>query len=352
MNDYLRLDGVSKRYGEIVAVRGVSLSLHRGELLALLGPSGSGKTTILRLLSGFETTDEGRILVDGEDITALRPVDRRFGMVFQHYALFPHLDVAHNVAFGLRSLGVRGRDLDGRVDDALALVDLRGFEKRRVHELSGGQQQRVALARALAPEPRVLLLDEPLSNLDPSLREKTRLEMRDLVRRVGITTILVTHEQEEAFALGDRIALLRDGRLEQAGTAEQLYASPASRFVAGFIGRASGIEGEILARREREIDVRVENAVWTLPADSAPSSDRVILMIRPEALRLVPSNDEVLTARITARRFSGAQAFYHLRTGRGVVLEVAVAPSLETAGDQVGLVPVVPGVHLFPQETD
>ena len=248
---FLELDGLTKQYRGQRAVDGLSLTLERGEMLALLGPSGSGKTTTLRLLAGFEAPDAGRVVLDGRDVTPLAPVARRFGMVFQHYALFPHLDVGANVAFGLESRGVRGEELARRVAEALTLVDLAGFERRPVCELSGGQQQRVALARALAPEPSVLLLDEPLSNLDPALRERTRRELRALVHRLGITTIVVTHEQEDAFDLGDRIALLRQGRLEQLGTADELYAAPATAFVAGFIGRASDIPARVRVQQHR-----------------------------------------------------------------------------------------------------
>ncbi|HKH83122.1 MAG TPA: ATP-binding cassette domain-containing protein, partial [Gemmatimonadales bacterium] len=209
---FLQLDSLTKRFDGTTAVDRVSLSIERGEMISLLGPSGSGKTTTLRLLAGFEVPDEGRVIVEGDDVTRQQPVTRRFGMVFQHYALFPHLNVGENVAFGLESLRVAGDELGRRVARALSLVDMAGFEDRRIGHLSGGQQQRVALARALAPEPRVLLLDEPLSNLDPSLRERTRREIRELIRRVGITTVLVTHEQDEAFDLGDRVAVLRAGR--------------------------------------------------------------------------------------------------------------------------------------------
>src|SRR3954469_23497182 len=238
---FLRLENLTKRFQGTTAVDRLSVAIERGELLALLGPSGSGKTTTLRLLAGFEVPDSGRVWVEGEDVTRVEPVARRFGMVFQHYALFPHLDVKANVAFGLESLRVKGEELDRRVARALTLVDLSGFEQRRIGQLSGGQQQRVALARALAPEPRVLLLDEPLSNLDPTLRERTRREIRDLIRRVGITTVLVTHEQDEAFDLGDRIAVMRGGRLEQVGAADDLYSSPANPFVARFVGRSSSV---------------------------------------------------------------------------------------------------------------
>ena len=242
----LRLENLTKTFGDHVAVRDLSLSIPPGSVLALLGPSGSGKTTTLRLIAGFETPDAGRVTVAGEDVTALGPAERRFGMVFQHYALFPHLNVRENVGFGLdRSLTADQRRQ--RVADALGLVDLRGFEERRVDELSGAQQQRVAVARAVAPQPRVLLFDEPLSNLDPALRERTRRELRAAIDQIGVTTVFVTHEQEEAFALGDVVAVLRSGGLEQVATATELYEEPASHFVATFVGRASTLNGVMIA---------------------------------------------------------------------------------------------------------
>ena len=220
---FLQMIDLSKRFGDRVAVRDLTLGVPCGSILALLGPSGSGKTTTLRLLAGFETPDAGKVMVDDLEVTGLPPVKRQFGMVFQHYALFPHLNVGENVAFGLTARGTSGEQRKQRVAEVLALVDLAGFEERKVAELSGGQQQRVAVARALAPEPTVLLLDEPLSNLDPSLRERTRRELRTVLVKTGVTTVFVTHEQEEAFAMADRIAILHEGRLEQIGTAQDLY---------------------------------------------------------------------------------------------------------------------------------
>jgi ABC-type Fe3+/spermidine/putrescine transport system ATPase subunit len=229
MPGFLTLDRLEKRVGEAAVTRGVSLEVDKTEIVALLGPSGSGKTTVLRFVAGFERPDAGRIVVEGEDVTALPPERRRFGMVFQHYALFPHMTVGENVAFGLEAQGrVRG-DIARRASEALAAVDLAGFEGRKVSAISGGQQQRVAPARALAPEPRALPLDEPLSNLDPTLRERTRRELKRIIKRIGITTLFVTHEQEEAFDLGDRVAVLHAGRLEQVGTPEDVYEQPASR---------------------------------------------------------------------------------------------------------------------------
>ncbi|MBP9146723.1 MAG: ABC transporter ATP-binding protein, partial [Thermoanaerobaculia bacterium] len=223
----LTLDDIGKQFGDKRVLDGISFAVPKGEVLALLGPSGSGKTTLLRIVAGFETADRGSIRVGAQRIENLSPAKRDFGMVFQHYALFPHLSVGENVAFGLEARRFPKAQVEERVAVALASVDLVGFERRRISEISGGQQQRVALARALAPEPRVLLLDEPLSNLDPTLRERTRRELSATLRRIGITTLLVTHEQEEAFDLGDRVALLQGGRLEQLGTPHELYREPA-----------------------------------------------------------------------------------------------------------------------------
>jgi ABC-type Fe3+/spermidine/putrescine transport system ATPase subunit len=343
---------LSKRFGDTLAVDGVSLALERGEMLALLGPSGSGKTTTLRLLAGFEAPDSGRVLVEQDDVTGVEPVARRFGMVFQHYALFPHLGVGQNVAFGLESLGVRGEELRERVARALTLVDLAGFESRKIGQLSGGQQQRVALARALAPEPRVLLLDEPLSNLDPALRERTRREIRDLIRRVGITTVFVTHEQEEAFDLGDRVAVLRAGRLEQVGAPEDLYASPASEFVAEFVGRSSSIPVTVLGPGERGTRVVIEGVEWQL-TDGMPNATTgpALMVVRPEALRLLAPAPGTINGLIAQRRFTGSASLYTVKTDGGASLEVSGPPRAVVEGDRTGILPsrrAGGGIHLFP----
>jgi len=310
---YVRLHDLIKRWPHGVTVGPVTLDIGRGEILALLGPSGSGKTTILRLLAGFETPDGGRIVVDGEDVTAVPPARRRCGMVFQHYALFPHLDVGENVGFGLTGSGKReAGSVVRKVAEALTLVDLAGFERRRVQELSGGQQQRVALARALAPEPRVLLLDEPLSNLDPALRERTRRELRGVIQRIGITTVFVTHEQEEAFDLGDRIALLHAGALEQVGTPDDLYERPASLFVATFVGRANVFRGE------------AARALGVATGD--------VTVIRPEGLRF---GDAGLAATVRERRYAGATALYLVESDRGDRFEVLAGPAAARVGDRV-----------------
>ncbi|HUR94891.1 MAG TPA: ABC transporter ATP-binding protein [Gemmatimonadales bacterium] len=356
MTAFLVLDTLTKRFDATVAVAGLTLALERGEIMALLGPSGSGKTTTLRLLAGFETLDAGRVLVGGEDVTTVAPVSRRFGMVFQHYALFPHLDVRANVAFGLESLAVRGAELDRRVERALALVDLAGYGARRIAQLSGGQQQRVALARALAPEPRVLLLDEPLSNLDPTLRERTRREIRDVIHRVGITTVLVTHEQDEAFDLGDRVAVMRGGGLEQVGTPDELYGAPANAFVAGFVGRSSAAEVMVVGPTARGIRIALEGVEWevdAIPGRAFPPPGRALMLVRPEAIRLTLAEPGAVPATITARRFVGPSAIYTTRTDGGAVLDVVAPPRAVPAGARVGLTPsrrVGGGIHLFSPE--
>ena len=311
MTGFLAVQAITKQWAHTVTVGPISLDIARGEIVALLGPSGSGKTTMLRLLAGFETADSGRIVVDGEDVTAVPPARRRFGMVFQHYALFPHLDVGENVGFGLAGSRERGAAA-AKVADALALVDLAGFERRKVHELSGGQQQRVALARALAPEPRVLLLDEPLSNLDPALRERTRRELRQLIQRVAITTVFVTHEQDEAFDLGDRVAVLNAGRLEQAGVADELYEHPASLFVASFVGRANVFRGAA--------------------ARALGGRDGQLVVARPERLRFAASG---LAGVVRERRYTGPAAFYLVESSDGARFEVMAEPGAARVGDPV-----------------
>jgi ABC-type Fe3+/spermidine/putrescine transport system ATPase subunit len=336
---YLVLDRLDKSFGAQPVVRGLALAVEKGEILALLGPSGSGKTTALRLIAGFERPDRGLILVEGSDVTALPPERRHFGMVFQHYALFPHLTVGENVAFGL-SKGPQGGAAE-RVRAALALVDLPDYEKRRVGEISGGQQQRVALARALAPEPRVLLLDEPLSNLDPTLRERTRRELKAAIRRVGITTVLVTHEQEEAFHLGDRVAVLSGGTLHQVGSPEELYEWPATRFVATFVGRASVLPGMLAGE-----GVAIGPVRW--PAARSPETEgmtageRVDLVVRPESLAFAASADpQALAGKVIERRYAGAVTYYQVALAAGGELEVLGPSGAAAVGDAVRVAPAV-----------
>ncbi len=305
---FLQIHDIAKRWSDSVTVGPITLDIARGEILALLGPSGSGKTTMLRLLAGFETADRGRITVAQEDVTAVPPARRHFGMVFQHYALFPHLDVGDNVGFGLAKSG----DREARISRALTLVDLARYERRKVYELSGGQQQRVALARALAPEPRVLLLDEPLSNLDPALRERTRHELREVIKRVGITTVFVTHEQEEAFDLGDHIAVLNNGRLEQVGAPDALYEHPTNLFVATFVGRANVFRGDA--------------------ARALGANGNAILVVRPERLRFAQAG---LPGVVRERRYIGAAAFFLVEGDDHERFEVLAEPDAAQVGERV-----------------
>jgi ABC-type Fe3+/spermidine/putrescine transport system ATPase subunit len=352
MSEFLRLEALEKRFGANVAARSVSLTARAGEIVALLGPSGSGKTTVLRLTAGFETPDSGRVVVEGEDVTRLPPERRRFGMVFQHYALFPHMTAGENVAFGLTARRGDGRSKSAvrqRVAEVLALAGLSGFEDRRVTELSGGQQQRVALARALAPSPRVLLLDEPLSNLDPALREKTRRELKRAIRRIGITTLFVTHEQEEAFELGDRVAVLNAGRLEQVGTPEELFEKPETRFVAIFIGRSSvvPVRWEQGARLPRG---PVWPAIEGAPLEEGSDAD---LVVRPEALEFTARpRADALEGEVVERRYAGRSAYFRVATEAAGELEVLAPPLAAREGDRVLVVPAPGGPvpRVFPRQ--
>jgi ABC-type Fe3+/spermidine/putrescine transport system ATPase subunit len=347
---FLELQDLDKRFGDHAVLTAISLTVERGEMLALLGRSGSGKTTLLRLLAGFESPDGGRILLEGTPIDPLPPARRRFGMVFQHYALFPHLTVAENIAFGLESNGTERAEIQRRVAQMLELVALSGFEHRRIGEISGGQQQRVALARALAPEPQLLLLDEPLSNLDPTLRERTRRELKRTLKRIGITSILVTHEQEEAFELGDRIAVLDAGRLEQVGTAQELYRAPRSLFVATFVGRGTVLGGEVAAVVPGEGgEARVEVALAAPLAGRWPAKttevglvegEPVTMVARPEALRLTtPGAPGALPGRVTSRRYTGPGTYLTVAVEGGITLEVLTTEDDPREGEAVALRP-------------
>ena len=351
MTAFLQLENLEKRFGDLTVTRGVSLDVAKSEIVALLGPSGSGKTTVLRLVAGFERPDAGRIAVDGEEVTGLPPERRRFGMVFQHYALFPHMTAGENVAFGLEAQGRPRADVTRRVEEALAAVDLAGFQTRRVSAISGGQQQRVALARALAPEPRVLLLDEPLSNLDPTLRERTRRELKRIIRRIGITTLFVTHEQEEAFDLGDRVAVLHAGRLEQTGTPEELYERPASRFVASFIGRSSAIAGVW----EGPARVQLPSGVaWAVIAPAPLTKGTPVeVVVRPEGIVFSePQAPLALAGEVVERRYAGEMAFFLVRISGAGEVEVLARPQAARIGQQVGVVPAPggPAPRAYPRE--
>ena len=302
----LSLQAVSKRYGDFVAVEEASLEIASGRFLTLLGPSGSGKTTILMMIAGFVEPSAGRVLLDGRDITPVPPERREFGMVFQGYALFPHMTVAENVAFPLRVRRLGRAERDARVRATLDLVQLEQFADRRPSQLSGGQQQRVALARALVFDPALLLLDEPLSALDKKLRAELQDELKALHRRVGRTFINVTHDQEEALSLSDEIAILNHGRLVQVGAPNALYERPATRFVAGFLGRSNFIEGE--AERDAGGIVLRRGGTRVLGVGEAPPGP-ALLSLRPEKIAVLPeggAEDNVVEGRIVAWSYLGA----------------------------------------------
>ncbi len=313
----IRLEGVTKRFGDVLAVDETSLCVERGEVVALLGPSGCGKTTLLRLIAGFERPEAGTVDVDGRPVAGggawVPPEQRRVGMVFQDYALFPHLTVAENVGFGL-SRRVRPT----RVHELLDVVGLDGLGRRYPHELSGGQQQRVALARALAPTPELVLLDEPWSNVDPSLRESLRAEVSEIIRPLGITVVLVTHDREEAFSLADRIALMRSGTVVQEGTAEELYFTPATRWAAEFVGAGNVLVGDV-------VDGRVVTPIGRFHANGAASATAAQVLVRPELLELEP--DPAGAAQVVGREFRGHDVFYRVLLD-GVEL-VSQRPSTE-----------------------
>jgi putative spermidine/putrescine transport system ATP-binding protein len=321
----VELRGLQKRYGAVVAVHSLNLHVAPGQLLCLLGPSGCGKTTTLRAIAGLLQPDSGEILVDGRVINDV-PVHRRgFGLVAQNYALFPHMSVIDNVSFGLRMRGLAREDTIRRAREALAMVQLARMEDRYPAQLSGGQQQRVALARCLVIEPDVLLLDEPLGALDKKLREAMQVELKSLQRQVGITSIFVTHDQEEALTLSDRIAVMHDGVLQQVGTPQQIYEAPHNRFVADFIGICNFLDCIVTGREESSLHLRMDDGTLTVASSSASPAQgaRVTLALRPEKL-MVESMDHpgapALPAQIEALVYVGTAVHIHLRTATGARL--------------------------------
>jgi ABC-type Fe3+/spermidine/putrescine transport system ATPase subunit len=325
----LEVRGVSKCFGPRDVLKGISLNIASGEFLTLLGESGSGKTTLLRLIAGFEQPTAGEIWMGGERLDTLPPYKRRVNTVFQHYALFPHLSVSDNVAYGLRVKNTPANEIGGRVDEALRMVKMEEFASSRPSKLSGGQQQRVALARALVNRPQLLLLDEPLSALDANLRKQMQSELKSLQRELGITFLFVTHDQEEAMALSDRIALLRDGALEQVAAAREIYAHPATAYTAQFIGQTNLLGGEV-----RDGIARCGALQWPTPGPSGAA----IFSLRPEVIRLAsdaaPSPG---TARFRAvlkqQIYSGASELLEVNCGNGQVLRVRISARGPLSGE-------------------
>ncbi|ELY58268.1 ABC transporter ATP-binding protein [Natronococcus jeotgali] len=316
----VELDDVAKRYAETTAVDGVSLSVREGEFFTLVGPSGCGKTTTLRLIAGFESPTEGTVRFHGEDVTGTPPEDRDVGVVFQNYALFPHMSVGENVAYGLNFADPPGGVSDDeRVRELLELVDLEGMRDREPDRLSGGQRQRVAIARALAPGPDVLLLDEPMSALDARLRERLRMQVRAIQRELGITTIYVTHDQEEALAISDRVAVMRDGTPEQVAPPREIYRRPGTRFVAEFVGDNNVLEGTVLESEDgrARIEVGSETFAVALEDRTVAVGDAVAFCVRPENLRVDAngagsSGRNATTATVRSAEFLGETTRAHL----------------------------------------
>lgn len=332
----LSLDKLTRRFQDKLAVDSLSLEIASGELVALMGASGSGKTTTLRMVAGYEPPDSGTVWLEGKDITTRAPRVRGFGMVFQHYALFPHMTVGQNVAFGLEARGVSKSVRRARAAEALANVGLGGAASRAIQSLSGGEQQRVALARALVIEPPVLLLDEPLSNLDPNLRRSTRNELRATLRRLGLTALFVTHDQEDAFAVADRVALMENGRLLQVGAPEELHDNPVSRSVAEFIGRATFVPGEFDGAT---VTVHVAGATTTFAAHASASLDGVrdvLAVLRPDALAFVKDGTG-WAGIVTDRRFAGTQLVYRVRVDERTEVELQSTDRDVREGDKVSV---------------
>ena len=315
----LRVVGATRRFGATVALGGVDLDVRKGEMLTLLGPSGSGKTTLLKVIAGFEIPDEGEVLLAGRNVTLAPPARRDVGMVFQNYALFPHMTVAQNIAFPLEMRKVPRAERDRRVADALALVDLPAHGERLPRELSGGQQQRVALARAVVFGPSLLLLDEPFGALDRKLREQMQLEVRRLQRRLDLTAVFVTHDQEEALILSDRIAVMDAGRLSQLGSPQEIYRRPANRFVADFIGESNLFRARVLADGRAELESGLQ---VPLPDDApAPGSD-IGLLLRPERPRRAADGHALFDGRVVEIVYLGETVKYRLEDTKGVHLIV------------------------------
>ncbi|MEM9471865.1 MAG: ABC transporter ATP-binding protein [Pseudomonadota bacterium] len=326
----VRVRGVTKKFGEITAVNNIDLDIYKGELFCLLGGSGCGKTTLLRMLAGFETPTTGSILIDGTDMSTVPPYERPTNMMFQSYALFPHMTVEKNIAFGLKQDKLPNDEIDHKVHEILKLVELQDFKKRKPQQLSGGQRQRVALARALVKEPKLLLLDEPLGALDKKLREQTQFELANIQEQVGITFVVVTHDQEEAMTLSSRIAVMDAGKLAQIGTATEIYEFPETRFVADFIGSANILEGKVTENGADHVTVDTDlGEIYIDHGQSVKDDSRVWIAIRPEKIKLsktAPRKGKSATNQAQGKvddiGYLGNSSIYKIRLDNGLIVDV------------------------------
>ncbi len=329
MGNMVELQDVSKSFGSFTALRHVSFEIREGEFMTFLGPSGCGKTTCLRLISGFDTPTSGRIVIGGEDVTLVPPYRRDVNQVFQSYALFPHLTIYENIAFGLRMKKVSAGDIKKRVDNVVEMTALTQFVDRKPAQMSGGQRQRVALARAIVCEPKVLLLDEPLSALDAKLRSQMRIELKHLQKRLGITFIFVTHDQEEALTMSDRVAVINGGQVEQIGTVNEIYYQPATRFVATFIGETNIVEADVVSVEDGRPLCRVEGGLeLRLKKGPQMPGEKILLSLRPEKVRLYrtsPGGENCFPGKISLEIFKGAVDDLTIVTQGGLELGALLA---------------------------
>jgi putrescine transport system ATP-binding protein len=347
---YVRIEHVSKRFGDFVAVDDVSLDIYRGEIFCLLGGSGSGKTTLLRMLAGFETPSSGRILVDGRDMSTVPPYERPVNMMFQSYALFPHMSVEKNIAFGLEQEGLGRDEIKRRVGEILDIVKMGSFAHRKPHQLSGGQRQRIALARSLVKRPKLLLLDEPLAALDRKLREHTQFELINIQKALGVTFIVVTHDQEEAMTLSTRMGVMNHGRIVQVGTPSQIYESPGTRFIADFIGSVNLFEGQVLGESAQRQRIRCTELGCVIRVDRELAAGRdatVWAAVRPEKISMTreppdglaevsPDTENVARGRVRGIAYMGDASVYLVALDSGREVRVTLPNSARDAEQRIG----------------
>jgi iron(III) transport system ATP-binding protein len=358
--DYLVLKSLVKVFGSgenaFTAVDNVDIDVQEGELVTLLGPSGCGKTTTLRMISGFELPTSGEIRIDGEDVSTTPPNKRPTTMVFQNYALFPHLTVFENIAYGLKIRRESAENIRKQTEEIMLLVGLEGLAERSPAQLSGGQQQRVSLARSLVMEPKVLLLDEPLSNLDAKLRVSTRLEIRKLQQRVGITSVYVTHDQEEAMTLSDRVVIMHQGKIMQIGSPQAIYAKPANRFVADFIGKANFLEGHVrnlTSSNEIVLDIVGKKFQVLVQPGAFSEGQRVLLVVRPESIELEPKRADTLSGTVHEVVYLGSQMVYEVEVAKNIITVEIANPQehmVFKAGEEVTISFLEKSLHILPYE--